>query len=144
MYHLKMNKIKYEQMKQEEMENNYYVNIRDVDPIFHANMGRNAEQNNMSNLAKVGQNLIRLSSQSKFIPIGVNNYDSNNFVESNEGINMGINEGLNVGINEGLNEGLNEGIDDPRNNLDGNDESSKNNMEIESETVFQPNDEENF
>jgi hypothetical protein len=116
-------------MKQEEMNNNYYVNVRDVDPVFYTNIGKNVEpNNNMSNLAKVGQNLIRLSSQSRFIPIGVNNYESSNFVDSNAG----------------LDGGLNEGNDDLRNNLDANDESSKNNMEIESETVFQQNDEGNF
>ena len=40
--------------------------------------------------------------------------------------------------------GLNEGINDPRNNIAINDEGDKNNIEIESETIFQQNDEGNF
>ena len=71
----------------------------------------------MSNLAKMGQNLIRLTAESEFIPIGSNTYENNNLV-----------------IEE------NQGYDDPRNNIAINGEMGENNLEMESETIFQPNE----
>ena len=35
MYHLQLEKKKYDQMKQEEMFDYYYANVRDVDPVYH-------------------------------------------------------------------------------------------------------------
>ena len=128
MYHLQLEKKKYDQMKQEEMLDNYYANVRDVDPVYHIKNDKDflKEKSNlsdMSNLAKAGQNLIRLKAQSEFIPIGVNTYDNNIRIEENERIN--------------------ENINDPGNNIALNDDP-KNNIEIESETIFQQTGEDNF
>ena len=98
-YQLTLDKIEYEKNKNNELYfNNYnknyynYTNINDVDPIYYdlmpitqSNMNKNNEMNEMSNLAKVGQNLIKLNSESEFIPIG-SNYYNNNYN------NIGINE----------------------------------------------------
>ena len=116
-YRLQLEKKKYEQMRPEEIYNNYYANVRDVDPIYYEKNQTNLEQNNMSNLAKVGQNLIRLTSQSEFIPVGSNTYDNNTLIGDNQGFNY-----------------------DPNNNIALNNELGENNQEIESETVFQPNE----
>ena len=118
-YRLQLEKKKYEQMRPEEIYNNYYASVRDVDPILYEKNETNLEQNNMSNLAKVGQNLIRLTSQSEFIPVGSNTYDNNILIGDNPGFNY-----------------------DPNNNiaLNNNNEFGENNQEIESETVFQPNE----
>ena len=118
-YRLQLEKKKYEQMRPEEIYNNYYASVRDVDPIIYEKNETNLEQNNMSNLAKVGQNLIRLTSQSEFIPVGSNTYDNNILIGDNPGFNY-----------------------DPNNNiaLNNNNEFGENNQEIESETVFQPNE----
>ena len=68
----------------------------------------------MSNLAKMGQNLIRLTAESEFIPIGSNSYENNNlFIEDN-----GDNPGNNIAVNGEMGE----------------------NLEMESETVFQQNE----
>ena len=121
-YHLQIEKKKYDQMKPEEMYNNYYANVRDVDPIYNIKNVNNIKENNMSNLAKVGQNLIRLTAQSEFIPIGSNNIGNNIIIEANNGLNEGINElGDNIQINE-----------------------DNNNVEIESETIFQQNENANY
>ena len=128
MYHLQLEKKKYDQMKQEEMFDNYYANVRDVDPVYHIKNDKDFQKeksnlSDMSNLARAGQNLIRLKAQSEFIPIGVNTYDSNIRNEDNERIN--------------------ENINDPGNNIALNDDP-KNNIEIESETIFQQTGEDNF
>ena len=128
MYHLQLEKKKYDQMRQEEMFDNYYANVRDVDPIYHIKNDKDflKEKSNlsdMSNLAKAGQNLIRLKAQSEFIPIGVNSYDNNIRIEENEANN--------------------ENINDPGNNIALKDDP-KNNVEIESETIFQQTGEDNF
>ena len=114
-YHMQLEKKKYEQMKPEEIYNNYYANVRDVDPIYYTKNEANLEENNMSNLAKAGQNLIRLTAQSECIPIGSNTYDNNIII----GENM------------------------DNNNFIG-DKVSSNNMEIESETIFQPKEDGNY
>ena len=103
-------------MKPEEIYNNYYANVRDVDPIYYTKNETNLEENNMSNLAKAGQNLIRLTAQSECIPIGSNTYDNNNII-------------------------IGENMDN--NNFIG-DKVSSNNMEIESETIFQPKEDGNY
>ena len=125
-YRLKLEKQKYDKMKQEEMYNNYYVSVRDVDPVYHIDGAKNFQPNNeMSNLAKAGQNSIGLKAESIFIPIGSNNYDNNIRIEDNEGLNTGI--------------------DDPRNNIAINEEIlNNNNLEIESESIFKKTGEENF
>ena len=84
-YQLYLDKIEYEKNKNDEnnfYKNNYYTNVNDVDPIYYnlmpvyqSNMN---DKNQMSNLAKVGQNLIKLSSESEFIPIGKNYNNYNN------------------------------------------------------------------
>jgi len=129
MYQLQLEKKRYDQMKQEEMFDNYYANVRDVDPIYHIKNDKNFQKENsnlsdMSNLARAGQNLIRLKAQSEFIPIGVNTYDNNIRIEENDR--------------------LNENINDPGNNIALGDDEPKNNMEIESETIFQQTGEDNF
>ena len=129
MYQLQLEKKRYDQMKQEEMFDNYYANVRDVDPIYHIKNDKNFQKENsnlsdMSNLARAGQNLIRLKAQSEFIPIGVNTYDKNIRIEENDR--------------------LNENINDPGNNIALGDDEPKNNMEIESETIFQQTGEDNF
>ena len=116
-YHLELERKKYEQMRPEEIYNSYYVNVRDVDPIYYTKNEKKLEENNMSNLAKMGQNLIRLTAESEFIPIGSNTYENNNLV-----------------IEE------NQGYDDPGNNIAINGEMGENNLEMESETIFQPNE----
>ena len=121
MYHLQLEKKKYDQMKPQENYNNYYASIRDVDPIYHIKKENNIKENNMSNLAKVGQNLIRLTAQSEFIPIGSNNYENNYIIDENKGLNE----------------------NDLRNDMLIN-EDNNNNLEIESETIFQPNENSNF
>ena len=128
MYHLQLEKKKYDQMKQEEMFDYYYANVRDVDPVYHIKNDKDFQKeksnlSDMSNLARAGQNLIRLKAQSEFIPIGVNTYDSNIRIEDNERIN--------------------ENINDPGNNIALKDDP-KNNIEIESETIFQQTGEDNF
>ena len=81
-YQLSLDKIEYEKRKNEEpfYNNNYYTNVNDVDPIYYnlmpVNQNNMSDKNQMSNLAKMGQNLIKLSSQSEFIPIGMN-YNNN-------------------------------------------------------------------
>jgi len=81
-YQLSLDKIEYEKRKNEEpfYNNNYYTNVNDVDPIYYnlmpVNQSNMNDKNQMSNLAKMGQNLIKLSSQSEFIPIGMN-YNNN-------------------------------------------------------------------
>ena len=81
-YQLSLDKIEYEKRKNEEpfYNNNYYTNVNDVDPIYYnlmiVNQSNMSDKNQMSNLAKMGQNLIKLSSQSEFIPIGMN-YNNN-------------------------------------------------------------------
>ena len=84
-YQLYLDKIEYEKNKNDEnyfYKNNYYTNVNDVDPIYYnlmpvyqSNMN---DKNQMSNLAKVGQNLIKLSSESEFTPIGKNYNNYNN------------------------------------------------------------------
>ena len=100
-YQLTLDKIEYEKNKNNELYyNNYnknyynYTNIKDIDPIYYdlmpitqSNMNKNNETNEMSNLAKVGQNLIKLNSESEFIPIGSNYYNN---VYNNIGINEEI------------------------------------------------------
>ena len=99
--------------------NNYnYANVRDVDPIYYTKNEKNLEENNLSNLAKAGQNLIRLTAQSEFIPIGSNIYENNIMIGEGGGID-----------------------DDLGNNIAINNELGENNLEIESETIFQPNEE---
>jgi hypothetical protein len=81
-YQLSLDKIEYEKRKNEEpfYNNNYYTNVNDIDPIYYnlmpVNQSNMNDKNQMSNLAKMGQNLIKLSSQSEFIPIGIN-YNNN-------------------------------------------------------------------
>ena len=81
-YQLSLDKIEYEKRKNEEpfYNNNYYTNVNDIDPIYYnlmpVNQNNMSDKNQMSNLAKLGQNLIKLSSQSEFIPIGMN-YNNN-------------------------------------------------------------------
>ena len=117
-YQLKLEKQKYDQVKQEEMNNYNYANVRDVDPIYYTKNEKNLEENNLSNLAKAGQNLIRLTAQSEFIPIGSNIYENNIMIGEGGGID-----------------------DDLGNNIAINNELGENNLEIESETIFQPNEE---
>ena len=95
-YQLQLDKIEYDKRKRENpLTNNYnndyykYTNINDIDPMYYniapviqSNMNN---KNEMSNLAKVGQSLIKLNSESEFIPIGMNYY--NNIYD-----NIGINE----------------------------------------------------
>ena len=97
-YQLTIDKIEYEKNKKNELyfnnyNNNYYkyTNINDIDPIYYdlmpitqSNMNN---KNEMSNLAKVGQNLIKLNSETEFIPIG-NNYYNN--IYNNIGVNEEI------------------------------------------------------
>ena len=87
-YQLILEKDRYEKSKNEDLYNLYnnndnYANVNDIDPMYHnkmlskqSNMNGNKE---MSNLAKIGRNLIKLSSESEFIPIGLNYYDNNNY-----------------------------------------------------------------
>ena len=84
-YQLYLDKIEYEKNKNDEnnfYKNNYYTNVNDVDPIYYnlmpVNQSNMNDKNQMSNLAKVGQNLIKLSSESEFIPIGKNYNNYNN------------------------------------------------------------------
>jgi len=101
-YQLQLEKIEYDKRKKDNTYiNNYnndfytYTNINDIDPMYYniapivqSNMNNNNNKNEMSNLAKVGQNLIKLNSESEFIPIGMNYY-YNNMYE-----NIGVNEGI--------------------------------------------------
>ena len=99
-YQLQLDKIEYDKRKKDNTYiNNYnndfykYTNINDIDPMYYniapvvqSNMNNN--KNEMSNLAKVGQNLIKLNSESEFIPIGMNYYYKNMYE------NIGVNEGI--------------------------------------------------
>ena len=90
-YQLYLDKMEYDKKKNEDNYNNkYYTNINDVDPIYYdlfainqSNMNDKKQQ--MSNLAIMGQNLIKLSSESEFIPVGMN-YNNNYYK------NIGISE----------------------------------------------------
>jgi len=91
-YQLYLDKLEYDKKKNEEdnYNNKYYTNINDVDPIYYdlfpvnqSNMNDKKQQ--MSNLAIMGQNLIKLSSESEFIPVGMN-YNNNYYK------NIGISE----------------------------------------------------
>ena len=100
-YQLQLDKIEYDKRKKDNTYiNNYnndfykYTNINDIDPMYYniapvvqSNMNNN-NKNEMSNLAKVGQNLIKLNSESEFIPIGMNYYYKNMYE------NIGVNEGI--------------------------------------------------
>ena len=100
-YQLQLDKIEYDKRKKDNTYiNNYnndfykYTNINDIDPMYYniapvvqSNMNNN-NKNQMSNLAKVGQNLIKLNSESEFIPIGMNYYYKNMYE------NIGVNEGI--------------------------------------------------
>ena len=116
-YRMELERKRYEQMKPEEINNYYYANVRDVDPIYYTKNETKIEENNISNLARAGQNLIALKAQSEFIPVGSNTYDNKIIIEENI---------------------------DPNNNIAISDELGKNNMEIESETIFQPNENGNY
>ena len=99
-YQLQLDKIEYDKRKKDNTYiNNYnndfykYTNINDIDPMYYniapvvqSNMSNNKKE--MSNLAKVGQNLIKLNSESEFIPIGMNYYYKNMYE------NIGVNEGI--------------------------------------------------
>ena len=101
-YQLQLDKIEYDKRKKDNTYiNNYnndfykYTNINDIDPMYYniapvvqSNMNNNNNKNEMSNLAKVGQNLIKLNSESEFIPIGMNYYYKNMYE------NIGVNEGI--------------------------------------------------
>lgn len=90
-YQLYLDKIEYEKNKNDESyynKINQYTNVNDVDPIYYNLMPVNQsnmreDKNQMSNLAKMGQNLIKLSSESEFVPLGMNHINYNN---------IGINE----------------------------------------------------
>ena len=90
-YQLYLDKIEYEKNKNDESYYNkihQYTNVNDVDPIYYNLMPVNQsnmreDKNQMSNLAKMGQNLIKLSSESEFVPLGMNHINYNN---------IGINE----------------------------------------------------
>ena len=98
-YQLQLDKIEYDKRKKDNTYiNNYnndfykYTNINDIDPMYYniapvvqSNMNNN-NKNEMSNLAKFGQNLIKLNSESEFIPIGMNYYYKNMYE------NIGVNE----------------------------------------------------
>lgn len=90
-YQLYLDKIEYEKNKNDESyynKINQYTNVNDVDPIYYNIMPVNQsnmreDKNQMSNLAKMGQSLIKLSSESEFVPLGMNHINYNN---------IGINE----------------------------------------------------
>ena len=117
-YQLQLDKIEYDKRKRNNTYiNNYnndyykYTNINDIDPMYYniapvvqSNMNN---KNEMSNLAKVGQNLIKLNSESEFIPIGMNYY-YNNIYE-----NIGVNEGIQMENNTEHGELKNETVFEP-------------------------------
>ena len=119
-YQLQLDKIEYDKRKKDDSlinnyNNNYYhyTNINDIDPIYHdlapvvqSNM---KNKNEMSNLARFGQNLIKLNSESEFIPIGMNYY--NNIYD-----NIGINEKIQMENNTELGELKNETTFEPSEN----------------------------
>ena len=115
-YQLSLDKMEYDKKKNEEYNynNNYYTNINDVDPIYYdlfpinqSNMNDKKQQ--MSNLAIIGQNLIKLSSESEFIPVGMN-YNNNYY--------------KNIGITEQV-------------LMENNNENNNEKGELENETEFQ-------
>ena len=93
-YQLSLKKLEYDKYNNNDYINNYnnnyyYTNVNDVDPIYYDLMpinqsNMNNKNNEMSVLAKMGQNLIKLNSESEFVPIENNNYYNYN--------NIGINE----------------------------------------------------
>ena len=119
-YQLQLDKIEYDKRKRENpltniYNNDYYkyTNINDIDPMYYniapviqSNMNN---KNEMSNLAKVGQSLIKLNSESEFIPIGMNYY--NNMYD-----NIGINEEVQMENKTETGELKNETIFEPSEN----------------------------
>ena len=93
-YQLSLKKLEYDKDNNNDYINNYnnnyyYTNVNDVDPIYYDLMpinqsNMNNKNNEMSVLAKMGQNLIKLNSESEFVSIQNNNYYNYN--------NIGINE----------------------------------------------------
>ena len=83
-YQLSLKKLEYDKYNNNDYINNYnnnyyYTNVNDVDPIYYdlipinqSNM--NNKKNELNALAKMGQNLIKLNSESEIVPIENNNY----------------------------------------------------------------------
>ena len=91
--------------KEQQNYNNQNINFVDVDPFYrdknYTNININAKNNNneISNLAKAGQNLIRLTSQSEFVPIN-DNFNVNNNIMNREisNINVSGDPGDNIAV----------------------------------------------